>query len=58
MAEKNDQKLEEIEHRRLKGGHLLLSGIKQAEVARMLGVKPQSVAVWVRRLKKIGRAHV
>lgn len=54
MAEKFGTTPEELERRRIKGIALLQSGVRQADVARTLGVKPQSVAVWARRFKDGG----
>lgn len=39
-----------MEKRRLEGGKLLRRGVSRSEVARVLGVARQSVAVWERRL--------
>src|ERR1700734_2034517 len=46
MSEKRDYKA--MEERRLKGAGLLVKGVSQAEVARHLGVKRQSVHEWAK----------
>jgi transposase len=46
MNKKRDY--EGMEQRRLKGARLLAEGVSQAEVARRLGVKRQSVHTWAR----------
>ena len=44
-----------LEQRRMEGARLLREGVRQAEVARLLGVRRQSVSEWA---KKIGRGGV
>ena len=49
-----EQRLRELERRRLRGARLLSSGTHPAEVARQLGVSRQSVMRWERALKESG----
>ncbi len=49
-----EQRLRELERRRLRGARLLSSGTHPAEVARQVGVSRQSVMRWERALKKNG----
>ena len=46
MSKKRDY--QRMEERRLKGARLLAEGVSQAEVARQLGVKRQSVHEWAK----------
>lgn len=48
--------MEAIEARRLEGARLLKRNVPQAEVARRLGVKRQSVSDWARRLAEANGA--
>jgi transposase len=52
MSKKRDY--EEMEERRLKGARLLAEGVSQAEVARRLGVKRQSVHAWAKVMSAQG----
>jgi transposase len=45
---------ERLEARRLRAAGLFAAGVRQAEVARQLGVSAQAVSVWHRRLKASG----
>jgi transposase len=49
-----EQRLKELERRRLRGARLLSSGTHPAEVARQVGVSRQSVMRWERALKHEG----
>jgi transposase len=49
-----EQRLKELERRRLRGARLLSSGTHPAEVARQVGVSRQSVMRWERALKQEG----
>jgi transposase len=49
-----EQRLKELERRRLRGARLLSSGTHPAEVARQVGVSRQSVMRWDRALKQEG----
>lgn len=40
-----------LERRRLQAGRWLLKGVKQAEVARRLEVRPSAVSAWAKRLR-------
>ena len=40
------QERERLQARRLRAAELFAAGVRQAEVARQLGVSPQSVSVW------------
>jgi len=44
-----------LEQRRLEGAELLRQGIRQAEVARRVGVHRQSVGRWAQRLERGGK---
>jgi transposase len=48
------QRLKELERRRLRGARLLNNGTHPAEVARQVGVSRQSVMRWERALKGNG----
>lgn len=50
----NEQRLVELERRRRRGARLLESGIKQAEVARRLGVTRTSVSRWEKVRQEAG----
>lgn len=52
MAKRNTQK--ELEKRRLRAGRLLLKGMRQAEVARRVGVGKSTVSGWARRVREGG----
>lgn len=49
-----EQRLKELERRRLRGARLLSTGTHPAEVARQVGVSRQSVMRWERALKQEG----
>jgi len=49
-----EQRLKELERRRLRGARLLNSGTHPAEVARQVRVSRQSVMRWERALKESG----
>ena len=49
-----EQRLKELERRRLRGARLLSNGTHPAEVARQVGVSRQSVMRWERALKENG----
>jgi transposase len=49
-----EQRLKELERRRLRGARLLNNGTHPAEVARQVGVSRQSVMRWERALKENG----
>ena len=49
-----EQRLKELERRRLRGARLLGNGTHPAEVARQVGVSRQSVMRWERALKESG----
>ena len=49
-----EQRLKELERRRLRGARLLNNGTHPAEVARQVGVSRQSVMRWERALKESG----
>jgi transposase len=50
----NEQRLKELERRRLRAARLLSGGTHPAEVARQVGVSRQSVMRWERALKEDG----
>ena len=54
MGTKRD--LEAIEARRIEGARLLKRRVRQAEVARRLGVSRQSVSAWARQLSEVNGA--
>lgn len=47
-------KQQALERRRLQAGRWLLKGVKQAEVARRLKVRPSAVSAWAKRLRAGG----
>ena len=53
MSKRRDY--EQMEERRLQGARLLAEGVSQAEVARRLGVKRQSVHEWAKVMAMHGR---
>jgi transposase len=48
------QERERLQARRLRAGELFAIGVRQAEVARQLGVSPQAVSVWHARWRAGG----
>jgi transposase len=48
------QERERLQARRLRAAELLAAGVRQAEVARQIGVSAQAVCVWHRRFKAGG----
>jgi transposase len=48
------QARERLQARRLRAGELFAAGVRQAEVARRLGVSRQSVHLWYRRWQAAG----
>jgi transposase len=54
VAMDTEQRLKELERRRLRGARLLSGGTHPAEVARQVGVSRQSVMRWERALKEHG----
>ena len=51
---KSEQKIKQLQSRRLRAGRLLLQGVPQAEVARRVGVSRASVCDWNTRLAQGG----
>jgi transposase len=49
----NEQRLQDLERRRLRAAALLAAGTPQAEVARRVGVSRQSVSHW-EKLRQVG----
>ncbi len=43
-----------LERRRMEGARLLREGVRQAEVARRLGVRRQSVGAWAEKIRRGG----
>ena len=54
VAMDNEQRLKDLERRRLRGARLLGNGTRAAEVARQTGVSRQTVMRWERALKENG----
>ena len=52
------QHRDQLEARRLRAAELFAAGVRQAEVARQLGVSPQAVSVWHRCLKAVELANL
>jgi transposase len=48
------QERERLQTRRLRAGELFATGVRQAKVARQLGVSRQSVHLWYRRWQAAG----
>jgi transposase len=48
------QERDRLQARRLRAGELFAIGVRQAEVARQLGVSPQAVSVWHARWRAGG----
>jgi transposase len=48
------QQRQRLQARRLRAAELFAAGVRQAEVARQLGVSTQAVSVWHRRFKASG----